>query len=282
MPLEYVDQQVNQAIIQPYLTVRTQFKDNNGRPIELKTAIFSVTDEFNTPVSVRQHHLPQINYPTIGWVQTDIDTSNLQPNKTYIFKFEVTDINGNPYVSSSTVTMFQISRVQWLVDQLRTILLDKPSFGRWIPQHLHQRYLIKKPWEMEWQNEELFTYLNMSLGDINNAVPPTIQFSLENCPAVSYLLLGGALYALLGRGLVEVYNYYDTNAPVKVTVFKSDRFRSFMEWVERNYRQQVQQWKKAYAIYESSKPKALVLTKLPFTVIRPLSMMYGYGNLYQW
>jgi len=283
MAIEYIDQQVTQALIQPYLTVRTQFKNNNGLPIEIKQVTFSVLDaQSGADVNIKQHHLPLANYPSTGWVQADIDTSNLAPDKDYVFKFEVVDVNGFTHVSTSTVKMFRVSRTQWLIDQLRTLLLDQPSFGKWIPQHVHQRYLIRKPWEVEWQNEELFSYLNMSLSDINNSIPPTIQFTLENCPAVAYLLLGGALYALMGRGLVEVYNYYDTNAPVKVNLYKADKFKTFMDWVDKNYRQQVQQWKKAYAIYESSKPKALVLTKLPFTVIRPLSMMYGYGNLYQW
>ena len=109
-----------------------------------------------------------------------------------------------------------------------------------------------------------------------------MSWDLATCPAVSFLLKGGMVYALLGRGLVEVYNYYDTNAPVKVNLYKGDKLNNFMQWVYNDYIKRVETWKKAYAIYESSTPKALVLTKLPFTVVRPLSMMYGYGNLYQW
>lgn len=270
--------------VQPYLTVRTQFiDDDTGRPVSVQSATFKVLD-YNTrsEVSVRQHHLPYVNYPTQGWVQADIDTSNLQANQKYVFRFEVVD-SANRFLSKESVAdMFEATREQWLIDQLRTLLLDKPAFSQWMPQHLHQRYLIRKPWEVEWQNEELYTYLMTALSDINNAVPTDLSWDLATCPAVSFLLKGGMVYALLGRGLVEVYNYYDTNAPVKVTLYKGDKLNNFMQWVYNDYTKRVETWKKAYAIYESSTPKALVLTKLPFTVVRPLSMMYGYGNLYQW
>lgn len=270
--------------VQPYLTVRTQFiDDDTGRPINVQSATFKVLD-YNTraEVNVRQHHLPYVNYPTQGWVQADIDTSNLQANQKYVFRFEIVD-SANRFLSKESVAdMFEATREQWLIDQLRTLLLDKPAFSQWMPQHLHQRYLIRKPWEVEWQNEELYTYLMTALSDINNAVPTDLSWDLATCPAVSFLLKGGMVYALLGRGLVEVYNYYDTNAPVKVNLYKGDKLNNFMQWVYNDYIKRVETWKKAYAIYESSTPKALVLTKLPFTVVRPLSMMYGYGNLYQW
>ena len=154
-------------------------------------------------------------------------------------------------------------------------LLDKPSLNEVFPQ----RYLIRDPTILEWSDEELYSYLNRAVDDINRATPPTPDgFTLRNVPVVNIPILGGMLYALIARGIVEVYNYYDTNAPVRVNIYKGDKFSSWADKVRSDYENMVITWKKAWAIY-GAKYRALVLTKLPFRVIRPISMLEGFYTL---
>jgi hypothetical protein len=138
-----------------------------------------------------------------------------------------------------------------------------------------------KPAEVDvWKDEELYTFLNLALQDINNAAPPTIRFHFADAYLpVNLLIYGAMVRALLAAGLLEVYNFYDTNAPIRVTVYKGDKLKDFANWVNSMYLDPLKEWKRNFAYY-TARPKIMVLTKMPFRVIRPLNMLFGYHNFF--
>jgi len=264
------------AVINAYTVVRALF-EQNGNPVKVTGTSFHIYDSQNNELSVTTLYPPRENYPDIGYVQVAFDpTQTITSPGKYTLKFKATStVDGSELFVSQDVTFGEVSREQWFVDELRIALMDNITTTEFVPS----RFLIRQPNELMWEDEELYSYLVRALNDVNNASPPTITFTLQNVPCANFVILGGMIYALLARGLVEVYNWYETNAPVNVRIYKGDKFKDFMNWVENSYRQPLLQWKKSWSYY-SATHRLLVLTKLPFRVIKPLSMLFGYHNFF--
>jgi hypothetical protein len=263
------------SFLNEYTTVRASV---NGKAI---SANFAIYDQNNNLLPVFFHKPPELNYPSDGFIECSFDPLSTipQPGRyTMVFDVEYERADG----STERVTLEQEvefqprSIIQWYIDELRMSLGDYVMINKFLP---NRNYI--KPAEVDvWKDEELYTFLNLALQDINNAAPPTIRFHFADAYLpVNLLIYGAMVRALLAAGLLEVYNFYETNAPIRVTVYKGDKLKDFANWVNSMYLEPLKEWKRNFAYY-TARPKVMVLTKMPFRVIRPLNMLFGYHNFF--
>jgi len=264
-------------ILNNYTTVRARFEED-GSPIEIEGATFSIKKDTTQIDNIYFMYPVKENHPDIGYVQVAFDptaTFNGTPGD-YELTFEAYRKGTTEKLSISNIVKFvSVTRKQWFIDQLRISLADNMLAQEFFPS----RYLVWNPKELNWEDEELLSYLERAVGDTNFTPPPTVSFTLESVPCASMVVMGGMIYGLIARGLIEIYNYYEINAPVNVRIYKGDKLSSTAQQLINIYWQNLREWKKAFVYYTTSY-RVLVLTKLPFRVIKPLSMMFGYHNFF--
>lgn len=259
-----------------YTTLRAKV---NGK---VTSAFFEIIDPSGNPIpQILYHRPPEINYPKDGYVELAFDPlSTIKSKGVYTLKLTVNYTVGNgsekKEIFQQKVEFQTKSILQWYIDELRVSLGDDISLSKYVPS----RFYIRDVNYQLWTDEELKKFLDLALFDINNTHPVNIRFNYGH-PAlpVNFLIYGAMVRALTAFGLIEVYNWYDTTAPVKVSLYKGDKLKDFANWVQQSYLKPLEEFKKSFAYY-STRSKILVLTKMPFRVIRPLSMLYGYHNFF--
>jgi len=258
-----------------YTTARVKV---NGKVI---SANFSVESYDGQSLPVYFHKPPEINYPVDGYVECAFDPSlTVKTPGEYklIFRVEYLAPNGETKIDTliQKVDFRPQSIIQWYISELRVALGDDMSINKFLPQ----RFYIRPKDVNLWEDEELKRFLDIALQDINNASPPTLRFTY-NDPylPVNFLIYGAMVRALMAAGLIEVYNWYETNAPIRVVLYKGDKLKDFANWVQSMYLDPLKEWKRHFAYY-TARPKVMVLTKMPFRVIRPLNMLFGYHNFF--
>mgnify|MGYP001774099712 CR=1 FL=1 len=259
-----------------YTTLRAKV---NGKVL---SANFKIFDSNFNEVKVFYHKPPQLNYPHDGYVELAFDPKHTitLPGE-YELRLIVNYDNGQGGIETEELVQkveFQTqSLIQWYIDELRVALGDDISLSKYIPT----RFYIRDPNVKMWEDEELYKFLQLALLDINNAHPVNIRFSLTNPTLpVNFLIYGAMIRALTAAGLIEVYNWYDiSSGPVKVSLYKGDKLKDFANWLNTFYIEPLSKFKISYAYY-TAPTKIMVLTKMPFRVIRPLTMLYGYHNFF--
>ncbi|MEM2153930.1 MAG: hypothetical protein QXY76_03380 [Nitrososphaeria archaeon] len=280
MPLAQFTTIPQALALDAYTVVRGRFLEN-GNPVHVHSPSFEIYEkENNTKIeNIVYHYAPRTNYPDIGFVQVAFDpTKTIPAPGTYnlVLKAYTSTPNSKELVLEQEISFIETSRTQWLIDQLRIVLMDNYISTELVPSRY---YGIYKPWELQWEDIELKTYLDLALGDINNATPATMRFTLDSVPCPNLVILGGMIYALMSRGIVEVHGYYELSGTPTLKTYKGDKYKEFSSFIRDEYKHKVEEWKKSYAFY-SARPQAIVLTRLPFRVIRPMSMLFGYHNLF--
>lgn len=259
-----------------YTTLRAKV---NGK---INSASFEIIDPSGNEVQeIYYHRPPEINYPREGYVELSFDpASTIKSGGIYTLKLTVNYTTGSGTIKTDVFEQrveFQTKSIlQWYIDELRVALGDDISLSKYVPS----RFYIRDANYQLWTDEELKKFLDLALLDINNTHPVNIKFSY-NHPGlpINFLIYGAMVRALTAFGLIEVYNWYDTTAPVKVSLYKGDKLKDFATWVQQSYLKPLEEYKKSFAYY-TTRSKILVLTKMPFRVIRPLSMLFGYHNFF--
>lgn len=273
--------QLLSLILNEYTTARVSF-DKNNIPLEIKSVEVQLRDSTGAAIPIIFHNPPRPNYPDKGKVEFSFDPVSTIKSPG-IYTIEVKAACEDP-TTGSTIILSKEQNIefstrsiaQWYIDELRIALGDNAFLTGIIPR----RFFVRDPSEVMWTDEELYSYITMTVREINSFTPPTMIFNLNHLvPYAHFVIFGGMIRALMAAGLIEVYNWYDTNAPVRVMVYKGDKFKDFSNWIQQSYIQPVQEWKRSLALYTAF-PKVAVLTRLPFRVIKPLSMMYGYHNFF--
>jgi len=265
-----------QFAIDQHIEVRITFK-YHGTPVDVINPDFTVSKDGN-PVSLYVlKPLQKIKENIPGEYVTTFLSVGLTPGD---YTFEATGIYNDNFgshnlVVSGSFTLNEINRVQWFIDTLRTYLSDNRHID--VPWDL----LVHDPAKVEWKDGQLYDYLMMALSDINAMPPATTNFTLESIPVSAIVLKGAMYFALFGKDIMEVHNYFEYNTPVKVTFYRGREYQRLWQHIYNAYYQPAEKFKKSWAL-NTSRPRAIVWPRIAFRVMRPLSMTlhfttYGIG-----
>lgn len=208
--------------------------------------------------------LSKVDPPVVGKYHATFLTTGLNPGE---YTFEAKGLYQNDWiVVTGSFTLYEVPRTQWFIDTLRSILADKQQI------EVPWEFWTHDPTKKEWRDGQLYDCLIQSLGFINTLPPSTIQWSLENVPCSSLVLLGAQIYALVMKDIMEVHNYFDYSAPVKVNLYRGREYRSIYNWIEKMFVEQARKFKISYSL-NTMRPRAIVFPRIAFRVMRPMSMV---------
>lgn len=199
-------------------------------------------------------------------------TNGLSPGK-YRVVFEGT-FRGSPLTLEFYFDLVEKKREQWFIDSLRAALLDKYNLD--IPR----KYFLYPPEIQYWEDGELYAALCRAVSDLNETIPVTVNFTLNNVPITSLILLGGQLWALMSKGILERVNYFEISTDLRVSVYRGDKYTEFLNWIRDNYFKKLEEWKKDYVL-RTTRYKLLILTRVPRLVLAPISMEPRFHSLYR-
>lgn len=225
-----------------------------------------------TPTLLRP--LQRVDTGEVGVYITTFLTNGIKEGN-YTVQF-TGNYGSTPLTTLGSMSMRPGDRTQAVIDNLRVALSDK--YNSWIPN----QYLTFDPQKHRWEDYELYAALKRAVDDINNAIPPTPEnFTIGDCPALSLMMLGGQMYALLAKGILEASNFFDITLPVRVTLYKGDKYRDFASFIAQNYYQTLIMWKKGWVI-ATMRPKIVTMLRVPMRVLRPLSDNLFFHSVAGW
>lgn len=168
-----------------------------------------------------------------------------------------------PITATTTLSLFEQPREQYLIDLLRGSLSGK--YNTEVPRN----YFTFDPTKKQWKDGELYQCLYRALDAINN-VPPLTYFTLDSVPLVNLLILGGELYAVTDLAILEDTNYFDITIPVKVTLYKGDKLKDMARFLREQWQDPVKAWKDYYNM-ENTNAQGIAMKRVPIRLLRPVS-----------
>lgn len=209
------------------------------------------------------------------------DPSNLAGK--YLITFLTKDITAGSYLAvmtgvygsetitaTATLTFQTVTRQQWMIETLLSSL--KGKYNLLIPDNL----LVIDPRSRTWSDGECYSFLNRALFDVN-AAPPllSINFSFDNGDwpiEINNLLLAGAqIHALFAAGSLDAQNYFDIQVPIKVSLYRGDKFVQLMTFLRDAYQKGIIEWKQQYWFNNDAEEMVLVMSRVPIRITRPIS-----------
>jgi len=271
MPYEIIDTtQVNKSLIydESHITIYCTFTDN-GVPIDVNNATFTLKKN-GVDVSLS-------DYQILRPLQKD----NVEETGKYIVTFLSKGLSAGEYtaecsgekpgggsvVVTTTLTLFEIPRVQYLIDMLRSILGGKYNLD--IPD----KYLLFDPRKKKrWEDGLLWKILNYTVERINCYNPPT-EWTLDDIPCTGHLMMGAQLYALTPITVIEDVNFFDITIPYKVNIYKGDKFKELMRIFRDQFEGPLLEWKMNYYLNNMLGDGAVAVTmqRVPVRLLRPIS-----------
>jgi len=256
-----------------HVTLRCKFEPS-GAGCWADTATFELYDSDNALITdlYLLRNVQQYDPEETGDYITTFLTNGLTAGN-YTAKWLFT-YNGSDFYVEGTFELYETEKTQYLIDQLRTLL------GYHFKAEIPSRYLVFDP-TREWTDGELYNALVLALSDINYC-PPILStnFVLDNIPCVSILLKGAMIYALMSMTTFEISQYFRVSEPIGVDLYKGDKFQSllrdlhnalFLEWLKK--------WKLNYAQL-AVEPVYIRRMRIPYRVLRPLSMNLNFTSLF--
>jgi len=254
-----------------HVTLFFEFSYNNT-PVVVENPEFQISLNGN-PVKVRiLRPISQLDVEETRYIVTFI-ADGLQANQTYDIT-AVGTYNGNPLQITGQLRMVETDRIQFFIDTLRTHLSDINTL------QVPKRYILHDPRIHEWEDGELYIYLQRAVEDVN-ITPPALVYSwtLDNVPVPNLVITGAMYYALLQHGIMEAHNFFDYSTDVRVSFYRGDKYSSLYQFLRREYIEPLRLFKKDY-VWRTIRPKPITLQKYPFRVLRPLSMNLFWSAMY--
>lgn len=238
----------------------------SGTPVDVTNPSFTLKDnDTGQPVSVT----------LLKPLQKDTDTQNVVGK--YIVTFLTTGLSAGKYDAefsgtynaqdvnaSSTVDLFEQPRTQYLIDLLRGSLGGKYNI------HVPRQFMTFDPIANQWSDGALYQALERSLNAIN-CIPPITDFNYDSIPCVNYLIIGAQIYALTDITTLEDVNYFDITIPVKVTLYRGEKFKALLQFLKDQFQQPVFLWKQHWWFENESDSIAVVMKRVPIRLLRPVS-----------
>lgn len=173
-------------------------------------------------------------------------------------------------VATGQLSFHTVSRIQWLIETLLSSL--KGKYNLMVPDNL----VVIDPRSRSWSDGECYTFLRRALDDVN-MMPPLLatpfEFDKANWPEelVNFLIMGGQLYAMFASASLEAQNYFDIQVPIKVNLYRGDKFRDLMTFIKDMYQKNLEMWKQNYWFNYDAEELALVMNRVPIRITRPIS-----------
>jgi len=181
---------------------------------------------------------------------------------------------GTDYEVEGAFSLIVTEVEQYLIDQLRTLL------GYNFKTEIPSRYLVFEPTD-KWSDGELYNCLKLALDDINY-YPPILDtnFELSSIPCQSILLKGAMIYALMSMTTFEVSQYFRVSEPIGVDLYKGDKYQSLLrELFNMFFLELLKKWKLNYAQL-TVEPIMIRRMRIPYRVLRPLSMNLHFHSVF--
>lgn len=155
-------------------------------------------------------------------------------------------------------------RAQWFIDSLKTAL--GTTYGLQVPS----QYVMFDPKKHFWEDGKLYNFLQLALNDTNQT-PPLMDtdFTLDSVPITGILLLGAEIYALSSISAFEIGQFFDINVPMRVNLYKGDKYQSLMRDIKDRYTDPLKKWKYSYNM-SNLQVVGISQTRIPYRVLRPL------------
>jgi len=264
--------EIAQYAVDQHVEVIVEFK-YNGTPVDVENPEFTVTKNGNPVTLYVLKPLQKTDPPEPGKYHTTFLTTGLQAGS-YVFEAKGT-YQGQDITVNGRFELREVPRVQWFIDTLRTYLSDRANI------EVPWEFITRDPTKTEWRDGQLYDYLQMAVSEINAMPPATTHFTLENIPASAVVLKGAMLYALFGKDVMEVHNYFDYSTPVRVSLYRGREYARLWQYMDKAFYQPAMQFKKSWVL-NSTAPHGIVWPRIAFRVMRPLSMVlhfttYGIG-----
>lgn len=201
----------------------------------------------------------------------------------YSFKF-LTDglINGAEYTVefsgqynntqlkvTGKFTLKAIPIVQEYINRLREMLSDERTAD----------YLLDDPKKFKWADGKLYDFLRNTLNAINVEPPYGYQFAFETVPFIDLLLWGAMIEALFSLARKEVDNTLIYNDELSINIDRSGKYLQIAQAMLAEWARRLKMAKTSYAM-SMSKPIGLKSTRLPYTILRPLSLREEMQNTF--
>lgn len=245
----------------------------DSTPVVVSNPTFILRVAGGDPVDVRiLRPISQVDVDETRYLVTFV-ADGLTPGVTYEAVASGT-YNQVVYEIVGTLRMVETDRIQFFIDTLRTHLSDINTLV--VPK----RYVLHDPRVHEWEDGELYSFLQRSLDDMNMTPPSYVgAWTLDTVPSSSLLINGAMYYALLQHGILEAHNYFDYNTDVRVSFYRGDKYSGLYQFLRREYMEPLKAFKKDW-VWRNLRPRVITLQKYPFRVIRPLSMNLFWQALY--
>lgn len=219
---------------------------------------------------------PQVGYYVYKFLTSGLTAGDYTVKFTGTYRFPLgTDGNRPPdevIVVNGQFSLVDIPVAQELVTRLRTFLNDNQM----------RRYLLDNPEKYFWEDGELVSFLKMAIEFHNQAIPatPGLWTVMTPPPSMESVLVGGACYAVASRGLLEIANTLQYNDEINLTIDRGPKYQTAASWMATIWRDGVKAWKQQYGFSFLQEPLGLKTLRLPFTIIRPLSLRDEMQNTF--
>lgn len=199
--------------------------------------------------------------------------SNGLSSGTYTANFKGT-YDGHELSGGGTFELKETIRAQWFIDSLKTAL--GTTYGLQVPS----QYVMFDPKKHFWEDGKLYNFLQFALNDINQT-PPLMDtdLTLDSVPVTGLLLLGSEIYALSSISAFEIGQFFDINVPMRVNLYKGDKYPALMREIKDRYTEPLKKWKYAYNM-SNLQSIGIAQTRIPYRVLRPLSQVLHYSSLF--
>ena len=268
-----------------HVTLYCVFRNSAGDLVEPQTNLSTVIKYDGAPVTTVKTMVP------LKRLQ-DNDAPS-QPGK-FIYQFLTTDLASGDYtvefrgrwtsptkdvggeypsedlLITGSFTLVDIPVEQEMIHRLRVLLNDNGM----------RRYLLDDPRKFFWENGELYQFLHMSLDAHNNAPPVTPgKWDFNTFPYLESLLIGGMVYALSSRGVLEIANTLQYNDELSLTIDRQPKYQNHASWLATAWIMNLRMWKLDWS-FHANRWVGLKSLKLPFTILRPLSLRDEMQNTF--
>lgn len=255
-----------------HVTLFCWFTDSEGNKVDV-TSPLAVIKVGNTPVTnvTVLEELKRVNHLDAehkGHYSFKFLTDGLNTTNTYKVEFSGY-YNGSQLKVTGEFTLKSLPIVQEYINRLRALLSDERTVD----------YLLDNPLKFKWPDGKLYDFLRNTLNAINVEPPYGYQFSFETVPFVDLLLWGAMIEALFSLARKEIDNTLIYSDELSITIDRAAKYMQIAQAMLAEWSRRLKWAKSSYAM-SLSKPIGLKSTRLPYTILRPLSLREELQNTF--
>jgi len=257
-----------------YFEVFAYFKDSSGNPISVSTPVCTITDaKTGATVVTGTPTLVGIGYYKFSFYAAGFAAGLY--NVMFTGTIAIPGPATQTLVVGGQIGLQEITILQSFVNDIKYHLYEVD--GTWL------QYELDEPVKY-WTDEMIYRAIMHTMQIVNETPPMITQWTVENVPCPGILSSGATAHCLLMRARFEDANTMSyTDAGKSLAIQRGQFYRTMAEEYTREFRGTggangggVLGFKYAY------RPRAIGLKaqRLPFKILRPLSMLPNMKNIF--